>query len=238
MSDPYNPPTAPPPPGGPPAYAAPGLPWDRERSGGAFLNTLKRLTTSPVRAFAEMREKGDYAAPILFAVILGTLGTVVNQIWALVWGVSGLEDYPPQLIEILSRFGDPLMVMVIGNILLTPILIPIGLFIGSAITHLILMLVGGTRDSIAGFEGTLRVLGYTSIANLAMFLPHPYLGGVVAAVWTIVLAIIGLREAHHTSTGRAVAAVLLLPVLCCACLILVVLVAGLMTGMAMTEFFR
>jgi hypothetical protein len=46
----------------------------------------------------------------------------------------------------------------------------------------------------------------------------PLAGGFIAVVWGIVLYVIGLSRVHHTSTGKAVLAVLLPFVLCCVCI--------------------
>ena len=57
-----------------------------------------------------------------------------------------------------------------------------------------------------GIATTVRVFAYAySPALLAMV---PRLGAFAGFVWMVVLAVIGLREAHRTSTGRALTAVL------------------------------
>lgn len=216
MSEPYNPPTAPPPPGGPPAYTVPGLPWDRAKTGNSLVETVKGLVTAPGRAFAEMREKGDYLSPILFAVILGTFGGVIGQIWQLVFGASMVQFFPPEMQAQLGQAFAPSVFNVILTIVLTPILVPIVVFISAGIFHLFLTLVGGTKDSTAGFEGTVRAVSYAGVANLAQVVP--ILGGFIAPIWGIVLYVMGLSRVHHTSTGKAVLAVLLPIVLCCVCI--------------------
>lgn len=223
MSEPYSPPTAPP-PGGPPASTSPGLPWDRAKSGNALIETAKGLITAPGRAFAEMREKGDYASPILFAVIIGTVGAVINQIWNLVFGASFVDMMPPEMQSQWGEFMAPGVGSVVINIVLAPLYVLIGLFIGSAIYHLFLLMVGGTKESTAGFEGTVRAVSYGSVANIAMIIP--IVGSVVAVVWSIVLYVIGLSRVHHTSTGKALAAVLLPLLLCCVCLIILGMTVG------------
>ena len=46
----------------------------------------------------------------------------------------------------------------------------------------------------------------------------PLFGALAAPLWGLVLAIVGVAEAHGTTLGRAAAAVLLPVVFCCACL--------------------
>jgi uncharacterized membrane protein len=48
----------------------------------------------------------------------------------------------------------------------------------------------------------------------------PFCGAIIASLWTIVLAIIGLKEAHGTTGGKASFAVLFPLIMCCAVAIL------------------
>jgi hypothetical protein len=92
-----------------------------------------------------------------------------------------------------------------------PLFIVVGLFIGSAIVHLCLMIVGGANQS---FETTFRVLAFSqgSTGPLQMI---PICGGFIAGVWALVCNCIGLARAHETDTGRAVLAVFLPLIVCC-----------------------
>lgn len=232
MSEPYNPPTAPPPSGPPMIHGGPGLPWDRAKNGSALVDTAKRLITAPGAAFAEMREKGDYLSPILFAVIFGTVGAVIGQIWNLVFGASMIGFLPP---EMQAQFGQALAPSVGGvlvNIVLAPIFVLIFLFIAAAIYHLFLMLLGGTKESTAGYEGTLRSVSYSGVSNIAYVIP--FIGTPIAIVWGIVLNVIGLSRVHHTSTGKAVGAVLLPLLLCCICAAILAATMGAAIGAALS----
>ncbi len=73
-----------------------------------------------------------------------------------------------------------------------------------------LMMVKGDRN---GFEATFRVVAYGYSANV--FLVLPFCGGLLYGVWTIVLYIIGLKEAHETTGGKAAFAVFLPVIVCC-----------------------
>lgn len=233
MSEPYNPPTAPP-PSGPPAYGRPGLPWDREKSGNALVDTAKKLITAPGEAFAEVREKGDYMSPVLFAVILGTVGAVFGQIWNLVFGGAMnawmIGMMPPEMRDQMAEAMAPTVAGVVFGIVLAPIFVLIGVFVGGAIYHLFLLLVGGTKESTAGFEGTVRSVSYASVAGLAQIIP--FAGPIIAIVWGVVLNVIGLSRIHRTSTGRSLAAVLLPWVLCCICIAILVVTMGAAIGAA------
>ena len=84
------------------------------------------------------------------------------------------------------------------------------MFVLAGILHVCLMMVKGTK---AGFEGTFRVVAYGYSANIFMVIP--FCGGILAAVWAVVLSIIGLREAHETTGGKAAFAVFLPVIVCC-----------------------
>ena len=102
--------------------------------------------------------------------------------------------------------------------MLAPIGAAIGLFIGAGILHLLVMLVIGSRS--AGFAGTFRVSAYSSVTSLVSWIP---VIGWIASLYGIYLAIVGLREVHNTTTGKA-AVVVLIPALIVLCLILVLVV--------------
>lgn len=215
-----------PPPGAPPPAAAP-LPWeDRQRLGfvNALIETIKLLVTAPGEAFRRVREKGDFVGPLLFAVIIGWAMAIVGQIWSLMFQSTWISFLPPEMRDQIGPMLAGSAVGFIVTVILAPVLVTVGLFIWSGIVHLFLMLVGGTGNSTAGFEGTFRAASYAQVASLAQIVP--ILGGLIALVWGIILQAIGLATLHKTSQGKAAAAVLLPLVLCCVCAGVVVALVG------------
>ncbi len=105
------------------------------------------------------------------------------------------------------------------SIILAPIFATIGLFIGAGILHLLVMLIVGSRNS--GFEGTFRVSAYSSVTSLVSWIP---VIGWIASLYGIYLAIMGIREVHTTSTGKA-AIVVLIPAVVIILLVLIVIAA-------------
>ena len=187
-----------------------GLPWDqRQEKGffGAFIETLQMVLTRPSDAFTVMKREGGFGEPLIYALIGGCVGGVVSFLFSL-----GLQS-----IGILADRHNALATMAgmgIGSlafIILLPLLIVIGLFIGTAIVHICLMIVGGAKQS---FETTFRVLAFSqgSTGPLQMI---PLCGGLIAGIWALVINCIGLARAHETETGRAVLAVLLPLIVCC-----------------------
>jgi len=66
------------------------------------------------------------------------------------------------------------------------------------------MIVRGNRK---GFEATFRAISYSYCAQLFSIIP--LIGSFIGGIYFFVLAIIGVREGHNISTGKAVLAVLL-----------------------------
>jgi hypothetical protein len=98
---------------------------------------------------------------------------------------------------------------------ITPFMIIAGVFLGSGMLHLLLLMVRGAKN---GFESTFRVVAYAYGSNI--FMAVPFCGGFIAALWNIVVVIIGLKEAHGISGGKAAFAVLFPLILCCAFVVL------------------
>ena len=207
----------PPPPAGatsaitPAATPAPrsGLPWDQRQEKGffnAFIETLQMVLTKPGIAFTAMKREGGLAEPLLYALIGGSFGAIIYFIYNFVF--RSLALFPNRhnpLADLLGSLGWIVLVI------LAPVFVIIGTFIGSAILHLCLMLVGGAKQS---FEATFRVICFAG-GSVNPLLVIPFCGGLIVGVWKVVLFCIGLSRAHETDTGRAVLAVFLPLIVCC-----------------------
>lgn len=203
------------------AAARTGLPWDERHTKGffsAFIETLQLVLTRPSEAFTLMKREGGFGEPIIYALIGGCAGGVVSFLFSLGFQSIGFFADRRNAFATMAGMGAGSVVFLV----LLPLMIVIGLFIGAAIIHLCLMIVGGAKQS---FETTFRVIAFTqgSIGPLQMI---PVCGGLVACVWALVLYCIGLARAHETDTGRAVLAVLLPLIVCCGGGLLVAMMFG------------
>lgn len=199
-----------------------GPPWEnRERLGffTAIFQTIKGVLINPTQTFAEMRTEGGIGTPILYAIILGSIGGIIGIIWQGL--ISTLDLMANQEI---AKYAANVVYLVLMAIFM-PLIVTMGLFISSGIAHVCLMIVGGAKR---GFEATFRVFAYTN-GSVALFQIVPFCGGIVSGIWGLVCNIIGLKEAHETTTGKAVLAILL-PVIffifCCGGALLLVLILG------------
>ena len=226
----------PPPPGFPPqvpyAPAPPGLPWELRPQVGfadALVDTIRLFVTRPAEAWSRTREKGDLGQPLLFAVLVGWIGVAFNSVWNLIFGNAWLRFLPMLPPEMRDQFTDrgflgSGVASTLFAIVLAPLFVIIGLFIWGGILHACFMIVGALSGSTAGFEGTFRVVGYSSVSQLAHVIP--IVGGLVALVWNLVLAVMGAQRIHRTTQGKAIAGVLIPIVLCCGCVLLGLVFAG------------
>jgi hypothetical protein len=188
--------------GAPPrASAAPGGEFDYRDPVQSFVNTVRNVVAVPGVFFRGLIGHGDLVNPLIFAIICYEISAILGGLLAVV-GVSGQRG-----------FGSFL-----GSLVLAPIGAAIGLFIGAGILHLLVMLVIGSRN--AGFAGTFRVSAYSSVTSLVSWIP---VIGWIASLYGIYLAIVGVREVHNTTTGKA-AVVVLIPALIVLFLIFVLVV--------------
>ena len=208
-------PTAPPLQSGAPSISGPpgqrsGLPWDHREERGffnAFIETLVMVLTKPSEAFTAMKREGGLVQPLIYAIIGGWVGGVISFLFSL--GLQSVGFFADRHNAITAMAG-----MGIGSaaiIILLPVFIVICLFIGSAVVHLCLMIVGGANQS---FETTFRVLAFSQGSTGPLQIV-PICGGLIAGVWALVCNCIGLARAHETDTGRAVLAVFLPLIVCC-----------------------
>jgi len=186
-----------------------GLPWERRQAMGffpAFFETLKLVLLNPTAAFASMKPEGGMTDPLLYGVIGGSVGWLFYFVFSLLLGGLGTLGNHNALGGLVGLgFGG------IFALILFPIALTIGLFIGAGLIHLSLTLVGGAKRS---YETTLRVLCY-SVGSTYPLMIVPVCGGAIAGIWCLVVECVGLAKAHETSTGKAVLAVLLPVIVCC-----------------------
>ncbi len=182
-------------------------PWeDREALGffGGLFKTLNETLFRPSEFFKKMSVSGGLTDPLLFALIVGMVGLMFYYLWQILLK-SAIQNMIPAAGQHLFQ-GIGLAILAF----LSPFLIILGLFVSSAILHVCLMMVKGAKN---GFEATFRVVAYGY--STYIFLLIPACGGLLYAVWAIVLCIIGLREAHETTGGKAAFAVFLPLIVCC-----------------------
>jgi len=208
---PMEPPAPPPPPVIP--WEDPSRPWT-----AALVATIGAFITHPRQAFERVPVRGDVLRPLVFAILVGWIGQFFYAIWEISFsGMVGamLPDQPMLTGAALPR-GYWFAMMA-----LAPLLTATGLIVSACLSHLFLLLFGGARN---GFVATFRALCYVQVATLALVVP--FCGAYAGGIAVLVLEIIGFSALHRISTGKAAAAVLVPAMLCCACVSVVIMLAG------------
>src|SRR6202011_4454793 len=150
--------TVPPPPAGATstiaASATPapggGLPWDDRQERGffnAFIETLQMVLSRPSIAFTAMKREGGLADPLIYALIGECFGLVFYFVYSMLFRSFGGLAERNNPVSHLAAMGIGWVLLLI----LAPIFVVIGIFVGSAILHVCLMIVGGAKQ---GFETT------------------------------------------------------------------------------------
>jgi hypothetical protein len=210
---PASAPGAVPPPGAMPGTvaiaAATGLPWDRRQELGlfpAFLETLKLVLLNPSVAFSAMKPEGGLGEPLIYALIGGSVGCIFYFLFSIFMSSFGILSDRNALAGIMGLGIGAIFVF-----LFIPVFVALGLFIGSAIIHLCLTVVGGARRT---FETTFRVVCFSAGSTYPLMIV-PICGGLIAGIWCLVVECIGLARAHQTTAGRAALAIFLPLIVCC-----------------------
>jgi hypothetical protein len=175
-----------------------GIPWESSAGViGGFFKTTKEILFSPTQFFKKLNTGKGYWAPLLYAVISGIIGfgAALFWIWLLFAQWIPFEKFIPLEYVTFS---------ILGILIPMPFQFALTLFIGSGITHLCLMMVRGNQE---GFRMTFRAICYSWAGNLFGIIP--FIGMLIVSIYVLILTIIGIREGHGISTGRAALAVFL-----------------------------
>ncbi len=192
---------------------------DRKNTGvlGGWITTWKEVVFSPAAFFNRVSPQGKITDALTFGIIPVSISIIVSAVIAILYQV--IAKTPP--VGMTSQ-----QVILINAILIvtSPLLATIGLFIGSAIYHLFVLLCGGRK----GFRATFRTMGYTNA--IALFSPIPIAGPLFVGIYSIVLLTKGFKRVHAISTARAVWAVLIPVILG----ILLFVIAAVLLGLFLT----
>ena len=194
--------------------------WERERGWSSFVATLKAVMLTPGEFFRGLQHNG--AGHISFAIAASWPGAFVGSLLYLIPGFTE-NQFGRSPAE--GLLGGLLMVFLFG-VLLPPLQVLLQIYVGGAILHLCLKV---TRGANAPFEATCRLLAYA--AGPAILAIIPICGAIVAGFWALVVQIVGAKEMHETTYGRAILAVLLPLIVICGC-VFVILVPLMMAGLA------
>jgi len=162
-----------------------------------FVEKVKGILTEPSKTFDAL--KGEtLGESIKFYSVIAAISAALNTLlFALAFGTM------------LGQLGTMMGASagVAGAIVFFVILFIfgiIGAFISGAIFHIFVYLAGGRK----GLTQTIKAVIYGSTPGLLIgWIPFI---GMIGGLWSLVLEIIGIRQLHEMTTGRAVLAVVIM----------------------------
>ena len=166
-----------------------------------FAEKVKGFLTDPSKTFDALKEETLNEAIKYYAII----AVVYSAIFALLMAFAGT------LFGSMMGFRNMGMLMGAGAgiggaitfFVMFMFFAIIGAFISGAILHIFVYILGGKR----GLEQTIKAVMYGSTPGL-LFGWIPFLG-IIAAIWSLVLEILGIRQLQELTTGKAVLVVLI-----------------------------
>jgi hypothetical protein len=206
-----------------PATADRAFPWppaENDSLVASVAETWRESVFSPTSFFRRLPITLPIGSALLYLLAVGVVAAGIQLFWDMVWLAIGLErsdEFSPAWL--LMNAASPTSALI--GFLLTPVFLIAVLYIGSGLTHVMLLLL---RGGSAGYRGTLRVYAFSHGPQL--FVVVPVIGWIIAFIWSIVITVVGLREVHRVPGWKPTVAVLA-PVGCLfiATLLMVVLFA-------------
>jgi hypothetical protein len=174
--------------------------WENPEWSGlrAFITTLRRVLFTPKTFFAELPLSGGLGEPLGFALLVGTMAILGSLVWQLILEGDFSETIPAVALSkhIGNLMRDPKVVVSI--FMLTPFLVALGQF------FLSVCLLGAVRLTSSEkytFESIFRVAAYAQAPAVLCLIPWG--GAFIAAVWHIMLLVIGISKKFHSSILKA-----------------------------------
>lgn len=179
-----------------------------------IIETAKGFLLQPVQAFQKARriELGD---AIKYFIILLIINAILTVIVDLIMGSAILSA----INQTMGQFGmgEIFLAETIGVAIGAIVLVIVSLimvFIIGGWLHLFVYLLGGKK----GYLETVKALIFGSTPYMLIGW-IPLIGVIIGGIWSLILSILGIRELHQISTGRAAGAVIL------AAIIIVIIIA-------------
>lgn len=146
-----------------------------------------------------MPADGSTGHALLYYLPIGIVVAGANLFWTFAGGGAGQEEE-----AVLGELPMAGAISPLLEFLFSPVMLLISIFLAAGVTHLLLRLVGGANRDY-GF--TTRVFAFAYSPQLLGVLPGP--GAIIGFIWMVAVAVIGLKEGHHTTLFRAAVAVLI-----------------------------
>ncbi|HOP68009.1 MAG TPA: YIP1 family protein [Methanoregulaceae archaeon] len=163
---------------------------------------VKGFLFAPVETFGTVKGTGIGDALKYFLVIL-LINIILSSIVTLVIASTAFTVIE----QVFSGLGIAMPLAAGAGIIIWAVIMVVLMilfaFIAGAWLHLWVYVLGGRR----GYAGTMKAVLYGATPYMCIGW-IPIIGPFVGGLWSVVVEILGIRELHGISTGRAVAAYL------------------------------
>ena len=162
-----------------------------------FVEKVKGILTDPSKTFDALKGETLGESVKYYAVIAAISAALNALLFALAFGTMF-----GQLGTMMGAGAGIAGAVAIFVVLF--ILGIIGTFVGGAIFHIFVYLAGGRK----GLTQTIKAVIYGSTPGLLLgWIPFI---GMLGGIWSLVLEVLGIRQLHEMTTGRAVLAVVIM----------------------------
>jgi hypothetical protein len=168
----------------------------------SFVETARRVALEPAAFFRGVTGGDRVLPPIVFAIICGVVsaafGIAVEFLLPVNFGPFATETLGlPEGFR--NRIGGlALAGIALAFVVLAPLFILLGLYIGSFIYQILIRIIVGREN--AGYWATFKIYSYTSVVSLLSWIPAV---GFLATLYGYYLVFVAVREAHNTTPVRA-----------------------------------
>jgi len=173
--------------------------WNKVEEIG-FLEKTKGFLIRPTATFKKVKEEPVGSALKYFVIWLLIYAILSAIIFVSIGNMLGAFS-PLQSLSTLGLGAGEILALWLFIIILVGGLV--GIFISAGIIHIGVLIVGGKQ----GYHQTLKALAYGNTPTYVLgWIPIVMF---ITAIWALILEILGIRELHEMSTGKAVLAVLI-----------------------------
>ena len=149
-----------------------------------IVGIVKSVILAPVDFYRGMAKSGGFGDPLIFAVVMGVAGGLVQAVLGLL------------------HFGAVVSVgMALASVIITPIMVLIFGFIGAAIMFVIWKLMGSNES----YETAYRCGAYAAAISpiTALLGIIPYVGSLLGLAWMLYLIVTASVEVHKIPSKKA-----------------------------------
>jgi hypothetical protein len=150
----------------------------------AIPQTVIRVITSPSAFYRDMPKSGGFVEPLVFIIVMGCIAGIIQTVFNFV-----------------LHFSDLGFMAKIMSLIMMPIFVAIGSFIGAAILFIIWKLMGSQESYETSYRCVAYLSAITPITTLIGLIP--YLGTVIGMLIGLLYIVTASVEVHAIPSKKA-----------------------------------